>query len=185
VEISVSYALGNALENLILRGAAEVGTGNDLNNVITGNTVDNTLTGQLGDDWLRGLGGEDTLRGGDGDDVLEGGQGTDSLYGGAGDDRFVFSNRHDSVSSGPDVIGRFRRGGDQIDLRALDGNTELAGSQNFTFRGTADFTAAGQVRIVDDGVDVRVEINLDGDGGSEMEIVVEDMATLSASDFLL
>lgn len=185
IETSVTYALGAYVERLTLVGAALAGTGNDLNNYVTGNTMDNTLAGQLGNDWLRGLGGDDTLRGGDGEDILQGGRGTDLMYGGAGDDRFVFSDRYDSLTSGPDTIGSFRRGGDDIDLRALDGNTGVAGSQNFTFRGTAALTGAGQVRIVDDGTDIRVEISLDSDSGAEMEIVVEDVATLTAADFLL
>jgi Ca2+-binding RTX toxin-like protein len=185
VEISVNYALGAYMERLTLLGTAIIGAGNDLNNFVTGNSMDNTLQGFLGDDWLRGLGGDDILRGGDGEDILQGGRGLDIMYGGAGDDRFVFSDRFDSLSSGPDVVGRFRRGGDDIDLRALDGNVNAAGSQNFTFRGTAAFTAAGQVRIVADGANVTVEINLDSDDGAEMEISVEDVTTLSASDFLL
>jgi Ca2+-binding RTX toxin-like protein len=107
------------------------------------------------------------------------------MYGGAGDDRFVFATRNDSLKSAPDTIASFRRGGDHIDLRTLDGNVDVGGSQHFRFIGIERFSAAGQVRIEDAGADVRVEINLDDDSGAELEILVQDMSTLSASDFLL
>jgi Ca2+-binding RTX toxin-like protein len=185
VVISVDYALGGQLERLVMAGNAITGSGNDLANTLTGNGRDNLLFGGLGEDTLQGGGGDDILRAGDGEDVLTGGRGLDVMYGGAGDDRFVFSSSFDSLSSGPDVVGKFRRGGDHIDLRTLDGNADVDGSQNFTFRGTGAFTAAGQVRIVDDGADLRIEINLDSDKGSEMEIIVQDMTTLSFADFYL
>lgn len=185
VVVSVDYVLGAQIERLVLAGNAILGGGNDLANTLTGNGRDNLLFGGLGDDTLQGGAGDDILRGGDGEDVLTGGRGLDVMYGGSGDDRFVFGTQFDSLGSGPDVVGKFRRDGDHIDLRALDGNTGAVGSQNFTFIGAADFTAAGQVRIVDDGADVRVEINLDSDGGSEMEITVQEVTTLAAADFFL
>jgi Ca2+-binding RTX toxin-like protein len=185
VVISVDYVLGTQIERLVMTGNAILGGGNDSANTLFGNGRDNFLFGGLGDDTLQGGAGDDILRGGDGADVLTGGQGLDVMYGGSGDDRFVFSTQFDSLGSGPDVVGKFRRDGDHIDLRALDGNTGVAGSQNLTFIGAADFTAAGQVRIVDDGADIRVEINLDSDGGTEMEIAVQDVTTLSSADFFL
>jgi len=74
------FTLGDNLENLTLAstlhiidgrdftGAARVGGGNSLNNIITGN--------DLGDK-LYGYGGDDTLIGGVGKDLLDGGDGTD------------------------------------------------------------------------------------------------------------
>ncbi len=47
---SVSYSLGNSLENLSLYGTAIKGTGNSLDNVLTGNVFANVLTGGFGDD---------------------------------------------------------------------------------------------------------------------------------------
>lgn len=64
-----SYALGDSLENLVLTGAATVGSGNDLANRLQGNDADNTLTGLGGDDVLQGGGGGDRLRGGAGSDT--------------------------------------------------------------------------------------------------------------------
>ncbi len=48
---SISYALGNDLENLVLAGSADInGTGNNLDNRITGNAGVNVLAGGLGND---------------------------------------------------------------------------------------------------------------------------------------
>lgn len=69
VQSSISYVLGNDLENLLLSGVAADGTGNVLNNVLTGNAADNVLTGLAGDDTLDGNLGADTLIGGAGNDT--------------------------------------------------------------------------------------------------------------------
>jgi Ca2+-binding RTX toxin-like protein len=58
---SVTYTLGNNLENLTLNGTTAInGTGNSLNNTITGNMGNNTLDGDLGTDTLIGGAGNDT-----------------------------------------------------------------------------------------------------------------------------
>ena len=70
VQSSVSYTLGNNLENLTLTGTAAInGTGNALDNVLIGNSAINTLTGGVGNDRLDGGAGADTLLGGTGDDL--------------------------------------------------------------------------------------------------------------------
>jgi Ca2+-binding RTX toxin-like protein len=61
VQSSVTYTLGNNLENLTLTGTAAInGTGNSLNNIITGNSANNTLNGGDGIDTLKGGKGNDT-----------------------------------------------------------------------------------------------------------------------------
>ena len=58
VESSVSFMLGNTLENLKLTGGANInGTGNAGANVMIGNAGTNTLTGFGGADRLDGGGG--------------------------------------------------------------------------------------------------------------------------------
>lgn len=100
VRSSISYKLGNFVENLQLNGTAADGTGNTLDNVLTGNNANNILRGEDGNDTLRGGRGDDTLHGGNGNDRLEGGEGNDwlegglgadVLSGGAGSDSFIFN----------------------------------------------------------------------------------------------
>ncbi len=70
VNSSVSYVLGNNVENLILSGTDGLsGVGNTLNNILTGNSGANALTGNAGSDTLDGGAGADALTGGTGDDV--------------------------------------------------------------------------------------------------------------------
>jgi len=71
VYASVSYALGDNIENLYLTGASAIdGTGNSSNNIIEGNSVDNILYGLAGDDTINGGAGADTMIGGLGNDLF-------------------------------------------------------------------------------------------------------------------
>ncbi len=107
VSASVDYTLTANLENLTLTGAATVGTGNDLGNVITGNDLGNTLSGLAGNDRLIGGASADILLGGDGADnltgnagadTLDGGAGADAMAGGLGNDSYVVDNAGDLVT---------------------------------------------------------------------------------------
>jgi Ca2+-binding RTX toxin-like protein len=91
VNSSITYTLGNNVENLVLTGTAAInGTGNALNNTLTGNVANNILTG------------------GDGADIMDGGAGSDTLYGNAGNDTYLFNagsgNDRVSDSLGTDII---------------------------------------------------------------------------------
>ncbi|MEI5659766.1 putative Ig domain-containing protein, partial [Acinetobacter baumannii] len=62
VQSSITYSLGNNVENLTLTGTTAInGTGNALNNTLLGNSAINTLTDGAGDDYLDGGAGNDKL----------------------------------------------------------------------------------------------------------------------------
>ena len=150
VNTSVSYTLGNNVENLNLTGIANInGTGNTLNNVIAGNTGNNSLVG------------------GAGNDSLTGGLGADSLTGGTGTDYFIFTSSADSITTARDMIIDFSRGTDKIDLRGIDANQNIAGNDAFSTtllrQGTAsaNFNQVGQLRYWNDGVNTYLEGNTD------------------------
>jgi len=89
VNSSVTYTLGNHIENLNLLGVVSMnGTGNALSNIIIGNVASNVLSGAAGND---------TLIGGAGNDTLDGGVDIDVLTGGEGNDTYVVDNISDTV----------------------------------------------------------------------------------------
>jgi len=60
VQSSVTFTIGNNVENLTLTGTGNVnGTGNGLVNVINGNSGNNVLDGKAGGDTMRGGNGDD------------------------------------------------------------------------------------------------------------------------------
>lgn len=159
---SVTYTLGNNLENLTLNGTTAInGTGNSLNNTITGNTGNNTLDGGLGND---------TLVGGLGNDTLIGSAGNDSLVGGTGNDTYLFSIT--TTSLGIDTITEAVGGGqDTIDFTgttaAIRLNLSITTTQTLVANGsklklTAANTienviaGAGADRIIGNGLDNRL-----------------------------
>jgi Ca2+-binding RTX toxin-like protein len=82
VVASVSFAIGDNVENLLLTGKAALnGTGNELDNQITGNDGANILDGGAGADTLTGGKGNDTYIVDDANDVVNesAGEGTDLI----------------------------------------------------------------------------------------------------------
>jgi Ca2+-binding RTX toxin-like protein len=108
VKSTVTFTLGNNIENLILIGEGIAwGVGNGLDNSLLGNSADNMLFGNGGSDTLDGAAGNDTLTGG------------------TGGDTFVFNKGHDS-----DTISQFVDGEDIIylsDFAGIDSFADLNG----------------------------------------------------------
>ena len=154
VKTTVSYHLGEHLENLSLIGQAVEAIGNDLDNQIKGNGIANLLSGLTGNDYLHGGAGDDLLLGGEGADVLIGGDGNDTLEGGAGRDEMFGMAGNDSYL--------FGRGAGQDRITNYD-------------------TAIGGVDVLQFGENVTVDQLWFSRNGSDLEISVvgtEDKATI-------
>ena len=206
VRTTIDYVLGDNLENLVLLGTAQVGTGNALDNSITGGTRADQLSGLLGDDYLNGGVGDDVLDGGEGADLLFGAAGKDRLVGGAGSDRLTGGTGIDRLAGG-DGLDRFvfaegdtgaTRGTadriedfnheqrDRILLSAIDANTAVGGDQAFTFVGTTAFSGvAGELRYVVLQANTFVQGDTNGDRVSDLMIQLDGVHALVASDFVL
>ena len=137
--------------------------------------------GNRGDDLLLGLKGADRLFGGAGDDTVIGGAGRDVMTGGDGGDTFVFQASDDSPAEAarPDRIRDFTPGEDLIDLGGLvDGALRFIGTDAFSGTG-------GELRYDTDGDDILILADIDGDGGADFGLDLQDVTAVVAGDFLL
>ncbi|WP_228156321.1 putative Ig domain-containing protein [Acinetobacter seifertii] len=147
---SITYTLGNNLENLTLTGSTAInGTGNALNNVIVGNSAINTLTGGAGDDYV------------------DGGAGADKLLGGLGNDTYVIDNSGDIVtenaSEGIDTVlsSITYTLGSNLENLTLTGSTAINATGN-TLNNT--LTGNSGVNALNGGAGNDI---LDGQGGND------------------
>ncbi|MBU2361083.1 MAG: M10 family metallopeptidase C-terminal domain-containing protein [Alphaproteobacteria bacterium] len=171
-------------------GGDDLVTGNGGTDLLGGGAGNDRLAGGTEDDRLFGQDGDDRLYGQDGDDRLYGDRGADRLIGGEGADLFVFRRAGDSgiFRQNSDTVLDFQRGVDRIDLSGLDGDARRAGDQALHFNGRGAFDGAdryGDVRIQTRGDGVLVLVDLDGDGGADMQIAVTQVSGLASSDFIL
>jgi Ca2+-binding RTX toxin-like protein len=123
VSTSVSFALGEFIENLTLTGTADInGTGNELDNRLLGNA------------------GANILEGGAGNDRLDGRTGVDLQFGGAGDDIYYVDDAGD-VASEDDGLGGDAGG---LDLVIATATTTLAAHvENLRLSGSAAIDGTG------------------------------------------
>ncbi|MHB1098190.1 MAG: beta strand repeat-containing protein [Burkholderiales bacterium] len=107
---SVTYALTDSVENLVLTGTADLnGSGNVLDNVLTGNS---------------------------GNNILDGGVGADTMIGGGGNDTYIVDNVNDKVienaNEGTDLVlsSVSYTLSDNVENLTLTGNDSLTGTGN-------------------------------------------------------
>ena len=158
-----------SIENLVGSKFADVLWGDDTNNA------------------LKGASGDDTLSGGEGKDTLVGGGGVDYLTGGLGADIFVWESHGETgiTSSTMDFISDFDpRQFDKIDLHEIDADQTIRGNQDFTFIGAADFSAPGQIRYANDGVDTFIFMNTHPNPDTQEAIRISGLHTPDASWFV-
>lgn len=168
--------------------------------VVVGSAASDTVKGALnainiidgGDsnDQIRGGALNDQINGGNGNDKIIGFTGADTLTGGAGADQFRYLFTTDSGVGGlADHITDFVAGTDRFNFSLLDADLVAPGRQALTFIDTAAFSATGaaQVRYGVSGANLLVQVDLDGNGTADMEIVLDNAAaqTLTSGDFML
>ncbi len=174
--------VGGALEDDLLGGEGNDDLrGRAGDDTLDGGLNDDMLNGGTGDDDLRGGNGEDTLKGGAGDDIVGGGNGRDVLTGGSGADVFLFvSTGHSGTGSLRDVVTDFEDGADLLDFSGISGV--------LTFRGLSGFSAsgAGELRLSETGSgNTVVVVDANGDGVTDMQVLVNGVTGLGAEDFVL
>ena len=179
INSSLSVVMADNIEALSLTGNGNInGTGNSSANRIVGNTGANLLSGAVGDDTILAGAGHDTLSGGTGRDLLYGGTDADG-------DVFLFTTKSDSaVGATRDSIYNFTKGADFIDLTAIDAVASSVGTnETFLFNGTS--AHANSVWYVVSGAGVIVKADVTGDLVSDFEVRVNNVISLSATDFYL
>ena len=140
VQTSVSYSLAPGSEVEVLETADPTAvTAIDL----VGNEYNNTITGN------------------DGVNVIVGGLGIDTLRGNGGGDGFLWSSIAEVGSD--DVVDYSSAQGDVLHFTNIDADETLPGNQDFTFIGTAAFTAPGQINWFTNGTDTFIQLNTDAD----------------------
>jgi len=136
VKSTVSYRIGNGIENLTLMGALAIdGTGNSADNQIVGNSADNVLVGGWGSDKLFGGAGNDTLYANNKDEIYARGD-QDELYGGLGNDKYYVS------SASVDVVEQAGEGTDTVYATVDDSYALGANIENLVLAG-GDIDATG------------------------------------------
>ncbi len=189
---AIAIAAGSTFATLIVNtgqisGAMALGDGQDI--VVT--TGEGLITGAVSTkggadyvqggqftDQVNGGSGIDILLGGGGADVITGGDDIDFLLGEEGADVFLFTAISDSAAGEADSILDFEQGEDIIDLYSIETSIAFLGTGAFTGSGGAELrtTNVGGVLSI-------VNFDVNGDGLSDLEIVVYGALDMSRADF--
>jgi len=139
-----------------------------------GTVIENAVGGSQRD-YLVGNHVGNQLSGNGGNDVLNGLEGNDTLSGGAGADEFRFT-----ALGGADRITDYAQGVDRLNLAEIDANAGVAGDQAFALVGA--FTgAAGQAVLTYAGGVSTLRLDVNGDGQSDLDIVMTGQVTDTAN----
>jgi serralysin len=162
VRSSISWALEDHVENLLLTGFSDIdGVGNDLANTVVGNSGSNILLGE---------GGDDRIFGGEGIDILMGGLGADLLDGGADPNGYVYLEMEESAGASVDTIKGFKTGLDLIDV---------SGALGFSVSSTF---AEGVSTVTVETVYGPMTIKIEGVVAQDDFILAEGLITGTAGD---
>ena len=183
VQSSITYTLGNNLENLTLTGSSAInGTGNSLNNVLLGNSANNILDGGAGADTMKGGAGNDIyIVDNTGDVVIENaGEGTDTVQSSV--TYTLGSNIENLTLTGSSAINGTGNSLDNVLKGNAANNILIGGAGNDTLDGGAgaDTMKGGvgdDIYIVDNTGDVVTE-----NAGEGLDIVQSSVTyTLTAN----
>ena len=107
--------------------------------------------------------------GNDGINVIDGSYGKDTMTGGGAGDAFLWKSVDEIglFNVDPDIITDFNTAEDVLHFTNIDANDTVAGNQDFTFIGTAAFTAPGQINWVTNGTDTFIQLNTNADPSAD------------------
>ncbi|WP_051248176.1 calcium-binding protein [Inquilinus limosus] len=153
-------------------------TGTSANDILVGDDEANTIDGGIGHDLLSGGAGDDTLTSDDwvspsGNDTFVGGLGTDEITTANGDDVIRIDRLVESPPGTEDRVTDFSSR-DVLDLSRIDADQTTPGDQAFTLIGDAPFSyTAGELHHQRLGDGLLVSADVDGDGRSDMQVILE------------
>ncbi|RMC37574.1 calcium-binding protein [Paracoccus alkanivorans] len=173
---------GEGNDTIYGRGGDDTIYGSPGNDNIAAGTENDYVQGGAENDRIYGGAGSDTLFGNDGDDTIYGGKDTDVILGGAGIDFFVFEKPADSTPGiSRDVIRDFEVGQDKIVLSALDADTTKDGNQSFSWSLN---DAPNSVWVGYWNGRALIRADADGDAVYDFEIQLNQVSSLSSTDFI-
>ena len=73
--------------------------------------------------------------------------------------------------------GFLRSERDKLKIDVIDLNLNVAGDQDFVFRGTAAFSGIGQIRVVASGTDRIIQFNNDNNMQADFKVLLQDFNT--------